>query len=232
MSSQTTYLGRAKAVVYVAWVPGKVSSELAGGACRSAYQPQLSTSHKTAWQAYERAKGRHLTCDRCRADFKNMTASLLINANSTAFDDRSTSQFASYMSNPVVRGTTCMVQHQSCAHRRANTCYLCLSDASYLTKPITRGTTCLFWQTSLTMHACQPMSLDNARSSAAADLLHAAWKCSTGGSDPLFRAPDVGPYDNAAGLKLGRCCAGAAQRQCLRPCLSVAAAAARLPLVM
>ena len=125
MSSQTAYLGRVQAVVYAAWVPGKVASEFAGGACRSAYQPQLSTSHETAWQACERMKGHHLTRDRCRADFKNMTASLLINANSTAFADRSTSQFASYMSNPVVRGTTCMVQHQSCAHRRAHATFSC-----------------------------------------------------------------------------------------------------------
>ena len=61
-----------------------------------------------------------LTCDRGRAGLMNKSASLLINANSTAFADLSTSQFASYMSNPVVRGTTCMVNHVSCAQVCAN----------------------------------------------------------------------------------------------------------------
>ena len=61
-------------------------------------------------------KGGRLTCDRGRADFKHKSASLLITANSTAFANQSTSELSGYMSSPVVRGTTCMVQHLSCAH--------------------------------------------------------------------------------------------------------------------
>ena len=45
----------------------------------------------------------------CYSGFRNGDASLLINADSTAFANRSTSQHALYMSNPVTHGTTCMV---------------------------------------------------------------------------------------------------------------------------
>ena len=41
--------------------------------------------------------------------FKDGSASLLINANATVFANRSTSQLAQYMANPVTHGTTCMV---------------------------------------------------------------------------------------------------------------------------
>ena len=120
------------------------------------------------------------------------------------------------MSSPVVRGTTCMVQHLSCAHRRTNTCHHSMSNASYMTKPITCGATCMAVQ-----HSAQcriRLFKKQVHRSAATLGLFALIRGCRAALTPASQAVTFMVHSTANGA-LSRCswCAGAVQRQLQRP---------------